>query len=481
MSLENERSLKNANYLSIPSGTTYRTTSYNSSSFKNNITTNLRNGEINKILVNTEISQHNEKIVTDCVNDDGFSTSRNDYLSSKNQLKRIYLSPNRRMENLTNDDSTNVANVKSKDKKTYDVIDDKKRDKSKALSSVEENTYVPGEKAINLTEEKLQLVANTNGMSSSSSRGKLKFQLSNAITESPTLKESGNVVEDSLIKADIFSELPIIKYEETNVPNSHPEFSSLHNSYFRKNENNTRLPKTTNFQHVNSGSDDGYKFETRFEVDTERDYSKFEDKQSKYLLNEPENSIDKIRNFNMENNANLKVRNIVKKPQGFTTTTISSLEMENFRKTVSRFSTNTNQKQLVHEYQNGTNIPSSTEVNLNSISKNEILKKPIKLISAFNSRRKVSNVNTITTSTANSSNEYSLPTTSTVWALASLKTTNLKIQKQSAAEIPKKDNVEITPSFASQKILSINTIKPFVSWSTKLQKTTVANQKGKMS
>lgn len=305
-----------------------------------------------------------------------------------------------------------------------------------------------------------------------SSRGKLRFQFDNSITES--IKATGSAAENGLENgvriADDISKLPLVKSSNDTTASissdSVQTSSSSSTTDSDKGKNNATRSAKSSF-HYQGG--DGYTFENQFAIDSDRDdASKFDDRVSTYPINDPGNNIDRVRNFN-ENSNNVKLKNIVRKPQGFVLTTESSAEAELLRKTVTRFGAATTGKRR------STESPAfaaklettTTEASSTAVGKNEIARKPsMKPSSSYSSRRRVQ-----PTTTALNEN-YSLPTTSTAWALASLKTpASVKTQKRpSGVEVLKKNVVEMVP--ASPKPVFMTTIKPFKSWSVKLQKTT---------
>lgn len=284
--------------------------------------------------------------------------------------------------------------------------------------------------------------------------------------------------------------------------------SAVVNHERSKNENATRSPKSSGFP-PQVGSD-GYVFENHFSVesDTEKykevsDDYRYDSREILHSINEPENSIDRIRNFN-ENAGHVKVGNIVQKPQGFSLTTQAQIETDILRRaSISRMGSSnispissTNRKKTVGSIPIGDNgaptlslslspasqpVPSitwlakapSTKNNTPSVIKNEIFRKPsVKPSSTYTNRRR-GNVSAVT-------NENSLPTASAVWALAALKTPNsVKIQKRPALETIKKNGIEIIPS-PKPTLPLLTTIKSFIPWSTRLQKTTPGTPQGKL-
>lgn len=349
----------------------------------------------------------------------------------------------------------------SKDQKPDDVLDDVKKKLAKAKKNHEEVDI-----DFNKSDKKIEIEDTVKEKPViSPSRGKLRFQLDNTITENVKSTGLENGFESGTRNVDDVSKLPLPKFNESTISNPDTPSTALASDKLR-HENSTRSAKSS--FHYQGG--DGYTFENQFAIDADRDDAKFDDRISTYPINDPGNNIDRMRNYN-ENSGNVKLKNIVRKPQGFSLTTESSDEADIIRKTVTRFVPTTKKRPTDSPvYVPKTEV--ATDPSSTAVSRNEISRKPsMKPSSSYSSRRRGSS----TTAT----NDNSLPTTSTAWALASLKTpASVKVQKRPTVEL-KKTVSEVAQPQAPPKAMFITTIKPFRSWSTKLQKTTTESATGR--
>lgn len=324
------------------------------------------------------------------------------------------------------------------------------------------------------------------------SRGRLKFQpLDNAITENAKSKSPSNsklpVNETATAFSDATRAMATTTASVTQVSvenKKHAENSTTNSS--------GRSGKSSNFR----VGGDGYVFEKTFDLDAITESNRengeefaYEPLESTHVVGggrESDNNIDRIRNYN-DNASNVRVANIVKKPQGFTLTTETSLVESGLYRRPSTSSSVVSSHSIANNIAPKKRITnsvvsdsapvislthtgpsgSSTENNPTSISKNEIVRKP-SVKPMFSSRRRIT--------PEVGKNENSLPTTSAVWALAALKTpTNFKVQKRPSGGV---EMVRKPITDYKVPVLPQTTIKPFVSWSTRLQKTTTEDALG---